>query len=392
MMPIESLKRLFRALLAALFAAGSFFHLPIALAADAPSLSVVLHNDLPFARHSETIELSSSSLAPLGTDLTKIHVFEQGSTREVVAQALDLDGDGNFESLLFQADVPVRGTRSFDLKSGERRTYRKEDFRVYGRFNRERFDDFAWENDRVAHRMYGAALETWQKEPLTSSTVDVWLKRTRRLVINDWYMADDYHRDTGEGADFYSAGKSRGCGGSGLWRDGRLVVSKNFRQSRVLANGPIRLVFELHYPLWNDAPGVRSETKRVTLDAGQNFNRFESRYDVDGTDLKYAAGIKKQPATQLRVERGAGWLRTWEPVKDSAGEFGCAVVFDPKTIVDVTEAESNHLVVARPPAVYYVGSAWNRSGDFLEVADFDRAIEQWVQRVASPLRVEVKSP
>lgn len=361
-----------------------------ALAADA--LTVTVRNDLPFARRSETIELTAASLAPLGADLTKIHVFEQGSSREVLAQALDLDADGIFESLIFQADVPARGTRAFDLKSGERRTYRKEDFRVYGRFNRERFDDFAWENDRVAHRMYGAALETWQKEPLTSSTVDVWLKRTRRLVINDWYMADDYHRDTGEGADFYSAGKSRGCGGSGLWRDGRLVVSKNFRESRVLANGPIRLVFELHYPMWNDAPGIRSETKRVTLDAGQNFNRFESRYDVDGVDVKYAAGIKKQPATQLRVERGAGWLRTWEPVKDGAGEFGCAVVFDPQTIVDVVEAEGNHLVVARAPAAYFIGSGWDRSGDFVEVADFDRTIEQWVQRIASPLRVEVKSP
>jgi hypothetical protein len=377
-----------RGVLAAILVAGSFFPVVSALAADA--LVVTVHNDLPFARRSETIELTAASLAPLG-DLANVHVFEQGSAREVLAQALDLDGDGNFESLLFQADVPARGTRSFDLKPGQRRTYRKEDFRVYGRFVRERFDDFAWENDRVAHRMYGPALETWQKEPLTSSTVDVWLKRTRRLVINDWYMADDYHRDTGEGADFYSAGRSRGCGGSGLWRDGRLVVSKNFRQSRVLANGPIRLVFELDYPLWNDAAGIRSETKRVALDAGQNFNRFESRYDVDDADFRYAAGIKKQPATQLRVERGAGWLRTWEPVKDGAGEFGCAVVFDPKTIVDVVEADGNHLVVARGPAAYYVGSAWNRSGDFVEVADFDRAIEQWVQRVASPLRVEVKS-
>ncbi len=72
--------------------------------------------------------------------------------------------------------------------------------------------------------MYGPALETWQAEPLTSSTVDVWCKRTSRLVINDWLMVDDYHRDTGEGADFYSAGKSRGAGGSGVWKDGRLFV------------------------------------------------------------------------------------------------------------------------------------------------------------------------
>jgi hypothetical protein len=359
------MKRMLLVLPAALVAAGSVF---------AQTLTVTVRNELPFARHSETVELTAAQLAPLGTDLTKIHVFERASNREVLAQAVD-------GALIFQADVAARGQRAFDVKAGEKRTYRPADFRVYGRFNRERFDDFAWENDRVAHRMYGAALETWEKEPLTSSTVDVWLKRTRRLVLNDWYMADDYHRDTGEGADFYSAGKSRGCGGSGLWRDGKLVTSKNFRESRVLANGPIRLVFELYYPDFK-------ETKRITLDAGQNFNRFESRYESP-SDVTYAAGIKKVPAAQFRIDRANGVIRNWEPVAQNAGEFGCAVIVDPSTIVDVVEAENNQLIVARTPARYYVGSAWNRSGDFVEAADFDRAIDQWIQRVRSPLRVEV---
>ena len=348
---------------AALLAAGSVF---------AQTLTITIHNELPFARQSETVELTAAQLASLGTDLTKMHVFEKGSNREVVSQSID-------GLLLFQTDVPARGSRAYELRVGEKRTYKREDFRVYGRFNRERFDDFAWENDRVAHRMYGPALETWQKEPLTSSTVDVWLKRTRRLVLNDWYMVDDYHRDNGEGADFYSAGKSRGCGGSGLWRDGKLVTSKNFRESRVIANGPIRLIFELDYPDFK-------ETKRVTLDAGQNFNRFESRYE--GNEPLYAAGIKKVPAAQWRVDRGV--IRNWEPVAQNAGEFGCAVVIaDPASVVETVEAENNQLIVARTPAVYYVGSAWNRSGDFVEVADFDRAIDQWIQRIRSPLRVEI---
>jgi hypothetical protein len=290
---------------------------------------------------------------------------------------------------VFQADVPANGVREVELRAGTKHVYRREDFRVYGRFNRERYDDFAWENDRVAHRMYGPALETWQAEPLTSSTVDVWLKRTRRLVINDWYMVDDYHRDTGEGADFYSAGRrSRGCGGSGLWRDGLLVVSRNFRASRVLARGPVRLVFELDYPLW-DAAGIRSETKRVTLDAGTAFNHFESRYDADG-DPAYAAGIRKNPGAKIRIDRGNGILRTWEPVKDANGEFGCALIFDPATVVDVVEAAGNQLMVARPPAAYWVGSGWDRGGDFATMADFDRYVDQWAQRVRSPLRVEVR--
>jgi hypothetical protein len=95
------------------------------------------------------------------------------------------------------------------------------------------------------------------------------------------------------------------------------------------------------------------------------------------------------PAARFRVDKANGVIRNWEPVAQNAGEFGCAVILDPSSIVDVVEAENNQLIVAKPPAVYYVGSAWNRSGDFVEVADFDRAIDQWIQRVKSPLRVEV---
>ncbi|HXA19503.1 MAG TPA: DUF4861 family protein [Thermoanaerobaculia bacterium] len=378
---------MFKQTVAAVMAAGAF--LTGAIALQAAELHVTVRNDLPIARPSETVEIAASVLAPLGSDLTRIHVFDHDNGREVLAQTLDLDGDGTAESLIFQTDMKAQGVRSFDLRIGEHVNYRKEDFHVYGRFVRERYDDFAWENDRVAHRMYGAALETWQKEPLTSSTVDVWLKRTRRLIVNDWYLVDDYHHDTGEGADFYSAGRSRGCGGSGLWRDGKLIVSKNFRDSRVLANGPIRLVFELKYPLW-DAAGIRSETKRITLDAGQNFNRFESRYDVDGKgNLQYATGLKIFPATDVRIERDAGWIRAWGPVVGGTGKFGCAVVIDPASIVDVTEADGNHLIVAKAPAVYYAGTGWDKSGDFADVGDWDRYVQQWAQRVKSPLRVEV---
>jgi unsaturated rhamnogalacturonyl hydrolase len=385
-----------RALQAATFGACALVASAAAEAGEAHVLKVTVRNALPLARPSETVQLAAAALAPLGGDLSRIHVFELGSGKEVLAQALDLDQDGTPESLVFQADMPPSGERAFELRAGERRSYRKEDFRVYGRFVRERYDDFAWENDRIAHRMYGPALESWQREPLTSSAVDVWLKRTRRLIINDWYMVDDYHHDRGEGADFYPAGRSRGCGGSGLWRDGRLVVSRNFRESRVLANGPIRLVFELRYPLW-DGSGVHSEVKRITLDAGQNFSRFESRYDVEGGGaLDVAAGIKKPPAGSLRVERAEGWMRTWEPVKGGDGQFGCAIVLDPTAIAQVTEAEGNHLVVAHVPpgqsALYYVGVGWDQSGDFAGVAAWDRTVAEWAQRVRSPLVVEVVAP
>ncbi len=375
-----------------LLAAGAFAGPP------PPGFRVSAANALSMARAGETVEIALTALPGLAAeDLRKLHVRDAAGGPELLSQAVDQDGDGRPDQLVFQADFGPAQTRTFLLEVGDRRPPSREDFRVYGRFVRERQDDFAWENDRVAFRTYGAALETWAPEPLTSSAVDVWVKRTRRLVVNDWYMVDDYHRDHGEGADLYSAGRSRGCGGSGLWREGRLFVSRNFRGSRVLANGPLRLVFELAYEPW-DAGGARvSETKRVTLDAGSHLNRFESRYAAEGVlpaDLQWAAGIRKDRAGEVRADRAAGTLRTWEPVKDGNGELGCGVVVGPEAIVTVGEADGNAVFASRlvdGRAVYHAGFAWTKSGDVASMADWDRMLDEAARRLRSPLKVAVQA-
>jgi pectinesterase len=244
--------------------------------------------------------------------------------------------------------------------------------------------------------MYGPALETWAQEPLTSSAVDVWTKRTRRPIVNEWYTVDNYHHDTGTGADLYSAGPSRGCGGNGLWIDGKLYPSANFRNSRVIASGPIRVMFELTYDTW-DANGVKvSEVKRITLDAGQNLDRFESRYKVEsGTaELTHAIGLKKAGSPLMSSSKEQGWIRTWESVRDQkqpAGELGMAVIVDPSQIVSFTEDKGNYLIAAKVPAdktaVYYAGFGWTKSGDFAKVEDWDGYVSQFAARLRAPLQV-----
>jgi len=373
------------ALLPAAFASGQ----------DAP-VRLRVRNALDAGRPSETVEVTAAALAGRveAKDLGRLAVTDPRTGHEVLAQAVDEDGDGAFDRLVFQADFAPGEARNFALAVAEPRKPRREDYRVYARFVRERQDDFAWENDRVAFRIYGQALETFAKEPLTSSTVDAWCKRTRRLVLNDWYLVDDYHRDHGEGGDFYSAGRSRGCGGSGLIVDGALAVSKNFRSSRVLASGPLRVVFEVSYPEW-EKPGLKvTEVKRVTLDAGSHFNRFESFYTAEG-DVTWAAGIRMAKGVVPRVDRELGVVRTWEHLTNYGdnGWLGCGLVLAPAAIVDVREEAGNQLVVARTPkgqpATWYAGSGWDRSGDFHDVAAWDRYLDAFAARLRSPLAVEV---
>ena len=361
-------------------------------------LTVTAVNKLKLARPSETLELTAQALAPLGEkDLTKIHVRDSGG-KEVLAQAVDTDYDDYHKPdvLIFQADFGPNETKTFTIGAGAKREYAKEDFRAYGRFVRERFDDFAWENDRIAHRTYGKALITWKGEPLTSSAIDIWSKRTSKLVINDWYMIDNYHADHGEGVDAYSAGPTRGCGGNGIWSNGQLYIPTNFVDSRVLANGPIRVMFELVYEPF-DVNGVKvSQVLRVSLDAGSQLNRFRASYQAPpgSESLTLAIGLKKVKEEQKEFNQARGWLTKWEPVEKNLGMQGLAVVADPGAVDKVAEDKLNHLLILKPgiatPITYWAGFAWDRAGQITSAESWNSYVDQFAERLRSPIDVTIK--
>jgi len=366
---------------------------PASVSAQVATLAVSAVNKLQTARPSQTIELSSRDLAALGAkDLTTIHV-KDAAGKEMLCQAVDTDGDYTPDIVIFQADFAPGETKSFTASVGSKWVYTREQFKAYGRFVRERFDDFVWENDRIAHRMYGKALETWVREPLTSSTVDIWSKRTSRLVVNDWYMVDNYHTDTGEGADFYSAGPSRGCGGNGVWAEDKLWVSKNFVQSRVLANGPIRVMFELTYEPFRAGASQVAEVKRISLDAGQNLDRFQSFYMPLGgaRSLITGIGLKKAAGEVKEFNAGRGWLVKWEAMAKAVGSQGLAIIVDPKTLTGQTEDSLNLLMLSKADAEnvasYWAGFCWDKAGQFADFAAWKDYVDRFAQGLSSPILV-----
>jgi hypothetical protein len=361
-------------------------------------LTVTAVNKLNRARQNETIELSLKDLASLAEkDLNKLHVRDS-SGKELVAQSVDTDFDDyrKPDLLIFQVDFAPGETKQFTVSAGKKREYIKDDFRAYGRFVRERFDDFTWENDRIAHRTYGKALITWKGEPLTSSAIDIWSKRTSKMVINDWYMVDNYHVDSGEGVDAYSAGPTRGCGASGIWANGQLYIPKNFVDSRVLANGPIRVMFELIYEPF-EVNGVQvAQVLRVSLDGGSQLNHFQTFYrrESGNEPLAVAVGLKKVKDEQKEFNAERGRLTIWEPMDKNLGMQGLAVVVNPGDVDKVTEDKLNHLVVLKPastvPVSYWAGFAWDRAGRIASAEAWSKYVDEFAEARRSPIAITVK--
>ncbi len=153
------------------------------------------------------------------------------------------------DTFLFQADLAPGESRTYYiLDASALAAVPQPIVKTYARQIVERYRDMAWESDRIAHRMYHRDLIP--AEGTVSSGVDVWVKSTRALVINKWYKNGDYHNDHGEGLDDYRVGRSRGCGGLGIWEDHTYYVSSNYNSARIITTGPIRSEFELTYDAW----------------------------------------------------------------------------------------------------------------------------------------------
>lgn len=275
---------------------------------------------------------------------------------------------------------------------------------VFSRYVPERLDDFAWENDRIAHRTYGPALEAPAepgsgKEVLIASGLDVWCKRVRYPIIDRWYNIGHYHDDVGEGMDQYHVGASRGCGGTGVWDGKQLYVSRNYHTWKVLDNGPIRAIFELTYESWSANGVIVSEVKRFTIDAGHNLDQIDSTFTVVGPTktITVGIGLNKEPvdadqavSAVLTPTATAGSLTQWFEQKTN-GSIGTAIIVPGASFQGFAEDARNQLILAKAisgqPLRYYVGASWSKAGDFSTVQEWNVYVAAWAARLHAPLKV-----
>lgn len=298
------------------------------------------------------------------------------------------------KQILFPVNLAAGETRRYLVLPAERlAAVPPADVKVHARFVPERLDDFAWESDRIAHRVYGPAIIKDPKEHLISSGVDVWVKKVRTPVVDKWYKRGEYHHDEGEGLDYYSVGQSRGCGGTTIVADGKLHDSSNFTKYKVVADGPLRAVFELSYGGFAAGNGrTATEVKRFSIDAGSNMTRVETRYTSNSeAPLMVGVGIVQRDGVgHYTADSDAGFNSYWEPAHGDDGSIGCGVIL-PAGVkgFDVIDRQQLTLGTAQPgqPFVYYIGAGWSKSGDFADAAAWDAYVRGYAQKLKAPLKV-----
>lgn len=148
--------------------------------------------------------------------------------------------------------------------------------KVYGRYVPERKDDFAWENEYAAFRMYGPAL----KAENPSNGVDLWLKASPELVVDSFYYREHvlglpYHINYGKGLDCYKVGHTCGAGGLIVLANGQTWIGGPYDRWTILEQTPERFVFRLEYDSLLVDGHILQESITITAEAGEPMNRAE---------------------------------------------------------------------------------------------------------------------
>lgn len=328
-----------------------------------------------------------------------VAVQDTVSTYFVPVQVIDENKDGTPERLLFRSDFTPSEKRTFRLVAcGEiKPNYRAS--QLMARFVPERKDDFVWENDRIAYRAYGPALAAENAR----GGVDVWTKSVRYPIANDWYKNGDYHSDNGTGLDGYKVGATLGCGGLGyLDSKGALHTSPVFSKYEVLEQGPLRLRFKLRYDPVEIGDAKITETRVITMLAGDHHFTVESKFKVDGN----AKGIR--PVAGLAVRKPLSKFAYGRPNEDylSSGHF--FAYHDPvmeKQAGLVTtyllahhdgrakraRKKDHHLDVLagglNKPVTYAAGAVW-RKADAPTLGDVEQLVYKANHAMLNPIAVE----
>lgn len=399
-----------------LLAAALLASLALGSLSAAEKAVITVTHRLEIARPAETITVPWAEInrALPGALLQRIAVKDSAGrvlpyqVTNVAPQAKDPKGEGiAYGELIFQHDFAA-GEQSATFTVEKTETVAPVfPTKAFARYIPERLDDFAWENDKVAHRTYGPALAepvgATPKEVLVTSGLDIWSKRVSYPIVDRWYNKghDHYHKDEGEGMDMYNVGPSRGCGGTGVWDGKTLHVGRNYKSWKIVANGPIRAVFELSYDTWMANGVMVSEVKRFTVDAGHYLDQIESTFQIAGTKepIVVAVGLNKNPADrgqepkiETKADPATGSVTQWVMQK-SNGSLGTAVVIASDAFHGFAEDDRNQLVLAKvtagQPLRYFAGAGWSKAGDFADAAAWQAYIANHAARARAPVSVTV---
>ena len=190
----------------------------------------------------------------------------------------------------------------------------------------------AWENELVGFRNYFDA----------RNGIDIWGKRTPKLILDSVGMGKDYHTLDWWGMDILKVGNSLGAGAIALAiGDSIYRIGADCKGSyRLISEGATQSSFELKFENWKVQDRNYTITHIISISAGKRY--YESLVKIDGGmgDEKIISGIVNLHSKELLINKSNESIYTATHDKQAYnGEFlGMAIMLSLKYYSDTLTA------------------------------------------------------
>lgn len=343
---------------------GAFF-ITSCLSTNA-TVEVVVSNPTDIERKLEVVEVSLNDIYDRVNPGSSDNIIVTNKLGDQIPYQLIYNGEDQPSALIFAVSLDAHKSDTVIIKKGT-----PEEFSplVYGRLVPERKDDFTWENNLVAYRVYGPALEETGE---ISGGLDIWVKKTENLVIDKWYKDDlagiaSYHEDHGEGVDFYKVGPTLGLGMTAPYYDNKLCLGKNFTEANIIENGPLRFTFELKYAPYMVGNDEIVESRIISLEANKHLNKVIKTFNSSSSDLTLATGLvmsgESENSTYSDKDNG---IIAYQLTEDTNNGIIFTGVINPIGFSDCEIANGHFLgfnsYSSGESYTYYTGGGWNKYG------------------------------
>lgn len=371
------------------FAAAAVSAVCLLSCSSRQAVTVVVENDSELPRTCETVELDFKTLASEVEGLTEDNAVVLDAEGVQLPVQVYTERHGR-ELLIFQATVPAGGTMEYTVTAGVREPY---DTLAYSRYVPERADDYAYENNLVAGRIYGPALA----DPRTFGP-DIWLKSTDRLIIDEWYAKNDYHHNYGEGMDCYKVANTLGGGALAPYVGDSIIIGDNYAEQERICNGPVRTKAVLKYDEINVDGNLVTTVKEISLDANSRFLKTSTWFDaVSIQEIPVVLGAVMHDVV-ARTD-GDHYIAFTEKASDSSdperdGNISVGLVVDAAEQGVEAVTMDGHAVLKAVATSgkrfdVWTGSGWSQGGIESPEAWAD-AVKDFAYAQAHPLKVTVK--
>ena len=361
-------------------------------------VTILIENTQPYDRLSELVEIPILQIQNYisWSDQKKLVVIN--SRGEIIPSQITYNG-----LLIFESGLKANSKEKFTLQKGDQQ--KEQDYFVDAKFRPDRKGDFSWENNRVGFRFYGKEL---MASDGPSNGLDLFLKRTDKLVLDKWYYNDinqieSYHEDHGEGCDPYSVGRTLGAGACGLFVRDSLYLNDNYESYEILDEGPLRTTFVLRYPsLILDGEEV-SDVKKISLDINSQLSKIEQSYQVENKTPLAVGIVKRSKGDSIVVDTENRFMLYQEPEDTTNGVVYVGVII-PSGIdsVKVYNYDYVHPISGQKQklantlafttslpvygSTYYAGYGWSKYG-FENMEEFLRYLRNFSLSLKNPLQI-----